>query len=549
MITCERLTVGGAAGAERPVLRNLNARIEHGRVRAVVGGKGAGKTVLGWALRGALCPGLSRTAGSVRLGDFDPLARAATAEAAGHVAWLSEDAEGELRGAATVRDALASALTARFPGIAFDDLTLCAALARLGINDPKILDRDPELLPAGLRRRVALAQAVARPASAGSPKLVVLDEPLAGLERPVADEVIDALAGMRRAIRTTVIVLTRDLELAQRFADEISVLENGQIVETFCPERAARRANGVTARPLARGAGDAPVAEVAGATARPRAKVVAEAAAVTRGTTRRAKSGPLAQGPLAAPAALPALELRNFAVTLPGALGATPPVSVALQRGGGLAITGPTGSGKSMLALALVGGVSPSSALRIGGDLRIDGALQESRAAARTAAERRAIQLVTYSTERASSETHTVRTLLRRAVRRARPAVSPSAVGSRVSELLALVALGPDRLLVRVCDLSRAEQLRLALARALAHDPRVLVLDGGETGEAEGSAEFFAACARARRSDGVALLSLSRDADALGECCDAEMRIGGGSPVPLAGSLIEGEPRSARRAA
>lgn len=548
MITCERLTVGGAAGAGMPVLRNLNARIEHGRVRAVVGGKGAGKTVLGWALRGALCPGLSRTAGSVRLGDFDPLARAVTTEAAGHVAWLGEDSEGELRGAATVRDALASALTARFPGIAFDDLTLCAALARLGINDPKILDRDPELLPAGLRRRVALAQAVARPASAGSPRLVVLDEPLAGLERPVADEVIDALAGMRRAIRTTVVVLTRDLELAQRFADEISVLENGQIVETFCPERAARRAVGATARPVMPGA-DAPVAAVTGATARPRANAVADAATVTRGTAHRVRSRPLSQGPLAAPAALPALELRNFAVTLPGALGATPPVSVALERGGGVAITGPTGSGKSMLALALVGGVSPSSALRIGGDLRIDGAPQEARAAARTAAERRAIQLVTYSTERASSETHTVRTLLRRAVRRARPAVSPSSVGSRVTELLALVELGPDKLLVRVCDLSRAEQLRLALARALAHDPRVLVLDGGEVGEVEGSAEFFAACARARRSDGVALLALSRDAEALGGCCDAEMRIGGSSPVSLVGSLIESETRPARRAA
>ena len=522
MITCERLTVGGAAGAAKPVLRGISARIEHGKVRAVVGGKGAGKTVLGWALRGALCPGLQRTAGSVRVGGFDPLDNAGLAATPTHVAWLGDDPEGELRGEPTVRDALASSLSARFPGLAFDDLTLYAALARLGINDPRVLDREPQQLPPGLRRRVALAQALARPVSVGSPKLVVLDEPLAGLERPVAVEVIEALAGMRRAIRTTVIVLTRDLELAQRFADEISVLENGQIVETFCPESAlGRRTAKAPRRALAQPA-SLPLCM-------PTSVASAGNAITARGVVRRA-GAELGGGedPARSRVVSHSLELRDLAVALPAVPGSTAPLSVALGRGEGLAVTGPTGSGKSMLALAIVGGLSPSSALRIGGGLLIHGVQQQPRAAVRTPEERRAIQLVSYSSDRATSETHTVRTQLRRAIRRARPGASSSAVGSRVSAILALTELSPTLLLERVCDLPRAEQLRLALARALAHDPSVLVLDGGE---AQREAGLFAACARARSVDGVALLVFARSSDGLGGCCDGEVQLGGDGSI------------------
>ncbi|KAM9865736.1 Glutathione import ATP-binding protein GsiA [Leucobacter aridicollis] len=516
MITCERLSVG-AAGAERPVLRNLSTRIEHGRVRAIVGGKGSGKTVLGWALRGALCPGLSRTAGSVNVGGFDPLDRAAAAETSAHVAWLGEDPEAELGGASTVRDALASAIAARFPGASFDDLTLHAALARLGMNDPRVLDREPRQLSPGLRRRVALAQALVRPVSAGAPKLVVLDEPLAGLDRATAAEVIGALAGMRRAIRTTVVVLTRDLELAQRFADEISVLEDGQVVETFRPEGAIARAVAAppaqaSARPAVRSQ-DATRPSGTGTPA-PGSRQTVPGAHGVRGRAVMQAGALLGS---------PALELRGLSVALPAGPGATAPLSLTLGRGDSLAVTGPSGSGKSMLALAIVGGLSPSAALRIGGELLLGGVAQEARAAARTSDQRRAIQLVAYSSDRATAETHTVRTQLRRAIRRARPAVSSSAVGTRVSTLLQLADLSPAILLERVCDLSRAEQLRLALARALAHDPSVLVLDGGVAG---GDAEFFEACARARRNDGVALLVFARSAAGLGASCDAELQLG-----------------------
>ncbi|GAA1322636.1 ATP-binding cassette domain-containing protein [Leucobacter albus] len=499
MITCERLTIGRASGPGAPVLRGVSARIEHGRVRAVVGGAGAGKTVLATALRGALGEGLLCRAGSVRVGEFNPLgASAAPHEAARHVAWLGHDCESRLFQEPTVRAALAAALEAEFPGAPADDLTLCAALARLGVNDARVLGEDPLTLPASLRRRVALAQALVRPSGAPAPQLVVLDEPFDGLERSVATEVISALQGMRRALRSTVIVLTRDLELAQRFADEISVLEGGQLIETFSPERSFGQP-----RPSLRRAARA------------------ESRAQLHRQTRRDPAAQHRQRTGGAERLPAALELRDFSVLLPDGGQATPPISVAVEPGGALAITGPSGSGKSMLARALVGGLPPRSALRITGGLFVRGVQQAPRAAARTPEQRRAIQLVSYGAERSSSETHTVRTQLRRAIRRARPHATSSAVGARVTELLGLVELSTGLLLMRLCELSPEQSRRLALARALAHDPGVLVWEGlgGEPG-AEGPLTLFE---RVRSEAGVATLLVTSDAGLAREHCGREL--------------------------
>lgn len=530
MITCEHLTVRAADGDERAVLRSISLRVEPGRVRAIVGGAGSGKTVLAAALRGVLPPGLSRASGWVRVtvgesGDEPP-----QVSGPGAVAWLCQDATAGLLGAASVRDALRAALAARFPAATPDDLTMCAALARLGLNDARLLDRDPAELTPGLLRRVALAQALVRPALTPAPALVVFDEPLAGLDRAVAEDVIDAIRGMRRAIRSTVLVLTRDLELAQRYADEISVLEGGQIVETFYPERAVLgRAAGASARP-AEAAGHVPAP--AGMTAQGEApRACEQPRRAARASRRRA----------------PALELRDFSVLLPNGREAIPAVSVSIEPGAGLAVTGPAGSGKSMLARALVGGLRPSSALRIGGDVLLDGEVQAPRAATRTPAQRRAIQLVVHDPERPAAEVHTVRTQLRRAVRRARPGAVSSAVGARVAEILRLVGLGPELLLTRICDLPAEQQHRLAIGRALAHDPGLIVCDG--LGSAAGEDGVLELCASLRRATGVATILLTRGSEAASRSCDRELRLGAAGGPELVARGAAAAPGLALRAA
>lgn len=523
MFTCERLTVETDSGARRPVLQHLSGSAESGRVRAIVGGPGSGKSVLGDVLRGVLAPGLRHTAGRVRIGEVDPLApTSGDAVAAAAVAWCGESTEADLLAARTVGEALRTALIGRFPGAVSDDLTLVAALARVGINDARILDRDPATLLPALRRRLAMAQALARPAAVQPARLVVLDEPLGGLDATGTAEVLEALAGMRRTTRATVVVLTRDLALAQRFADEISVLESGQIVETFYPERTMTAPLGIG------GSSERPASRYAAGRRQPTVSA-AQRRALQRGHDR------------------PHLELREYSVLLADGAPAASPLTLSVEAGEALAITGPPGSGKSMLARALVGGLRPSSALRISGELLIAGEAQAPRAAMRTSEQRRAIQLVAYDPHRSAVETHTVRTQLRRAVRRSRPAAAPTAVGARVAALLRLVGLSADIQLQRVCDLAPGPAHRLALARALAHDPRVLIWDAhdphGDT------AAFIELCGRIRATSGVALLVLTRDAAVARAVSNRELRLDRVHPPQLLDSESEQHAVGVKRAA
>ncbi|KAM9862777.1 ATP-binding cassette domain-containing protein [Leucobacter sp. BZR 635] len=490
MFTCEQLTVVARGGASAPVLRNLSLAVDSGRLRAVVGGPGSGKSMLGDVLRGALAPNLQRRTGVVRIDDREPAVTPERA-AAHQVAWFGEACETDLLASASVGERLRSVLSTRFPGEPCDDLTLVAALARLGINDARMLEQHPRVLSPAMLRRVGLAIALARPTTVQQPKLVVLDEPLRGLDAAATAEVLAALSGTRRAIQATVLLLTRDLVLAQRLADEISVIEGGQIVETFTPERAVNQPRAG----LRAAAWDA-------------ARLGAGSAVGTTRTARPATRA-LLQASRSPERAL--LELREFSVLLSNGQQAARPLTLRIAAGEGLAITGPAGSGKSMLARALVGGLRPSSALRISGELLLGGQQQAPRAAARTPEERRAIQLISYDPERTPVETHTVRTQLRRAVRRARPTATPSAVGARVASLLRLVGLGAEGQLRRLCDLSPQAAHRVALARTLAGDPDVLIWDGQAAGR--GADEFVELCGRVREATGVTLILITRDSD------------------------------------
>ncbi|MBP6685362.1 MAG: ATP-binding cassette domain-containing protein, partial [Leucobacter sp.] len=321
MFTCERLTVETDSAVRRPVLNNLSGSIEAGRVRAIVGGPGSGKSVLGDALRGVLGPGLRHAAGRVRVGEVDLLDTASAGRVtASPVAWCGEETEAEMLAAQSVGDGLRTALVARFPGTVCDDLMLVAALARVGINDARVLDRDPATLLPALRRRLAMAQALARPTDAHPARLVVLDEPLGGLDAVGVAEVLASLAGMRRTTRAAVVVLTRDLALAQRFADEISVLEGGQIVETFYPERTMSAPLGLSG-PAGRGG-----SRYAAGRRQPGS---AQRRALQRGDDR------------------PQLELREYSVLLANGSQAASPLTLRVDAGETLAITGPSGSGKS----------------------------------------------------------------------------------------------------------------------------------------------------------------------------------------------------------
>lgn len=95
-------------------------------------------------------------------------------------------------------------------------------LDRLGLAG--LADRRPDQLSGGQRRRVALARALAR-----SPRLLLLDEPFAGLDAPVRDELRHELRALQRDTGIATVLVTHDPDEAALLADEVLLLSAGGV--------------------------------------------------------------------------------------------------------------------------------------------------------------------------------------------------------------------------------------------------------------------------------------------------------------------------------
>jgi putrescine transport system ATP-binding protein len=94
----------------------------------------------------------------------------------------------------------------------------------------KLAKRYPDQLSGGQRQRVALARALAK-----RPKVLLLDEPLAALDKKLREETQFQLMDIQHALGMTFIVVTHDQEEAMTMADRIAVMDHGRIVQVATP--------------------------------------------------------------------------------------------------------------------------------------------------------------------------------------------------------------------------------------------------------------------------------------------------------------------------
>jgi putrescine transport system ATP-binding protein len=90
--------------------------------------------------------------------------------------------------------------------------------------------RYPDQLSGGQRQRVALARALAK-----RPKVLLLDEPLAALDKKLREETQFELMDIQHELGTTFIVVTHDQEEAMTMADRIAVMDRGRIAQVATP--------------------------------------------------------------------------------------------------------------------------------------------------------------------------------------------------------------------------------------------------------------------------------------------------------------------------
>ena len=194
----------------RPALSGVNLQVAEGQCFGLIGPNGAGKTTTFSLLCGFLRP----TSGSVQVWGVDPSAPNALR---GRLGALPQDSE--LPGTLRVADFLEG--LARLQGLGRPDLAAADVLAQVSLSDQA---RTPcAALSHGMAKRVNLAQALL-----GSPPLLILDEPTAGLDPKLAASVRDLVAGLKG--RCTVVISSHNLAELEQLCDAAAVLDRGRVV-------------------------------------------------------------------------------------------------------------------------------------------------------------------------------------------------------------------------------------------------------------------------------------------------------------------------------
>ena len=431
----------------RSIVRDLAFEVARDQTLGIVGESGSGKTMSVLAATGLIDAPGSRVSGSslLRPPGADPVQlvgadrRTLRRVHGDAVGFVFQDPSTSLNPLLTVGRQIGESLEIH------RGLTRRQARARaiemldaVGLPDPaRRVDAYPHQLSGGQRQRAMIAVALAC-----DPALLVADEPTTALDVTTQAQIVELVNALQRRKGTAVVWISHDLGLIGQVADDVLVMRAGEtvdrqpVVDVF-----AHPAHGYTRDLLA---------------ARPRLRADG--------------------GPPAAPDAPALLEVDGldvvFSLSTPTgrvAVHAVDDVSFTVRRGTTLALVGESGSGKSTIANALTGLVRPRAGTAV-----LDGR-DVLRARRR---DRRQIAMVFQdpfasidprcSVEEAIDEPLRVHRLGGggRAARR-----------TRIGELLEAVELDPALRTRYPHELSGGQRQRVSIARALALEPELVILD------------------------------------------------------------------------
>ncbi len=207
-------TLGG-----HEVLRGVSFSVPRGRTTVVLGGSGAGKSVLLKHLNGLLKP----LAGGVRvLGEeLGPLGERALRPIRRRIGVLFQD--GALFDSLSVGENVAFPLRVRGER---EEARLAARVAEMlglvGLSGQE--QKMPGALSGGMRKRVALARALAP-----GPECLLCDEPTAGLDPILAESITRLLRRLQEELRLTSVMVTHNLGAMRYAADQVVFLQQGVV--------------------------------------------------------------------------------------------------------------------------------------------------------------------------------------------------------------------------------------------------------------------------------------------------------------------------------
>jgi peptide/nickel transport system ATP-binding protein len=435
----------------REIVRGISFDVQREQTLGIVGESGSGKTMTALAATGLLdAPGAVVAGSSVLAGADDSAAtelvgasrRTLRGVHGGRIGFVFQDPGTSLNPLLTLERQITESLEAHRQMTPRSAKTRALELLEaVGLPDPQTrLHSYPHQLSGGQRQRVMIAIALAC-----DPELLIADEPTTSLDVTTQAQIIDLVRDLQRDFGAAVVWISHDLGVIGQVADTVTVLQDGEAVEQAPTVDVFDRPQHQYTRQLLE--------------ARPRIGV---------------------SGPPPVPEGVPAL-LRvegldvRFPVTTPVGktiVHAVKDLTFHIRRGETLGLVGESGSGKSTVAGVLTGLVKPDA-----GTAALDGIDIFTVRRAEEKDLRRRISLVFQDPYSSLNPRARVGTTIGEPLFVHRLANGRQARQTRVAELLELVGLPTSFASRYPHELSGGQRQRVSIARALATEPDLLILD------------------------------------------------------------------------
>ena len=424
-----------------PIVHDIDFEVAPGKVIALIGESGSGKSTISLAAMGYARPGCRINEGTVVLDGTNVLELSSQARRylrGVEVSYIAQSAAAAFNSALTIgRQVTEIPVIKNIMSRAEAEIRAVELYHALSLPDPERIGRlYPHQVSGGQLQRLMAAMAMLC-----GPKLLILDEPTTALDVTTQIEVLAAFRSLIRQKGTAAIYVSHDLAVVAQMADEILVLKDGRVVEYKETQRIIFSPQSDYTKTLMGAVNALPKVVEPGERAIESDTPLLAVNGVTAGYGKRIKT----------------IVLKD--------------VSFSVHRGETVGIIGESGSGKSTTARVISGLMKP-----IEGQVVLDGETLPDQIEARSKEQSRRIQFAFQMADTALNPRQRIHEILGRPVSFFH-GFDGQALDQRIQQLLELVELPKSYMWRFPHQLSGGQKQRINLARALAAEPELIICD------------------------------------------------------------------------